>query len=65
MIITRFKKNKVYQLDDVYNYLGIIPNECYHQDDIGESNRTENNSCGEEIKFIKNVTLKIEIKISD
>lgn len=65
MIIAKFRKNKRYHLDDVYNYLSIIPNECYHQDDIVDNTLTNDNSAGEEIIFLKNVALKIEIKISD
>ena len=64
MIIAKFRKNKKYHLDDVYHYLSLIPSECYHQDDIGDS-EISNNTAGEEIIFKKNVTLKIEIIIKD
>lgn len=62
----KFKKGDRPVLDQVYDLLGIIPNDAIHQDDIGEPNSDINpdNDSGESILFLKNVTIKIDIKVT-
>ena len=64
-MVVKFKKNKIYQLDDVINYMGIIPLECYEQDDIAEYETGKDNDGGETVKFLKNVEIKYLVKIKD
>jgi len=62
----KFKKGDTYSLDLVYDLIGIIPLSSYEQDDIADSRYygDPDNDCGESVRFIKNVTIKIDIKVS-
>lgn len=60
----RFKKGETYTLDQIYDIQGIIPNEAYDQDDIGDWTIINDNDSGETVRFVKNVELTIKIKIT-
>ncbi len=61
----KFKKGEVYTLDCVYDIFGLIPTDAYDQDDIANSRRShgKTNDSGETLKFKKNVTIKIDVKV--
>ena len=52
------KAGKVYPLDSVYDILGLIPKDCYDQDDPA----SESGDAGETIRMKKNVTIKIQVR---
>ena len=63
----KFKKGDRPPLDEVYAILGIIPQDAIHQDDISDPSRygfAPDNDSGESILFLKNVTIKIDIKVT-
>ena len=60
-----FKKGDTLMLDQVYNILGIIPNDTYDQDDIAESTICNDNDAGETIRFKKNVDISIKVLVYD
>ena len=63
----KFKKGDVVHLDTVYNLIGVIPLDTYNQDDIGDTPggyHVDGNDSGETLRFIKNVTIKIDVKVT-
>ncbi len=60
-----FKKGQVVHLDDVYKLLGIIPGETIHTKDLADYGPYDSADYDENVKFLKNVSIKIQIKISD
>jgi len=65
MTVRKFSKGATYALDQVYDILGLLPSETYHQDDISDYTPFGGNSCGEEITFLKDVTVKITVSVKD
>jgi hypothetical protein len=57
--IYKFKKGQIVHLDLVYEIHGLIPMDAYKQADPAD----KNNDSGESLEFIKNVEIRIEVKI--
>jgi len=60
----KFTAGDRYHLDQVYSLLGIIPNDTYEQDDMSLYRYDNGNDCGESVKFLKNVKIKIIMEIT-
>ena len=61
----KFKKGQTVHLDSVYEILGIIPLSTYNQDDPGNTGYSDSdNDSGETLKFIKNVDISINVKVT-
>jgi hypothetical protein len=63
----KYKKGDRPCLDEVYALLGIIPSDAIYQDDIADSKggHDPDNDSGESVLFLKDVTIKINISVSD
>ncbi|MCK4786283.1 MAG: hypothetical protein KAV87_21175 [Desulfobacteraceae bacterium] len=53
------------QLDEVYDVIGVLPNDAYHQDDLLGSSILNDNDSGESILFLKDVDIDITIIVGD
>ena len=63
----RFKKGERPHLDEVCHLLGLLPLDCYYQDDIADSNSHDednDNDAGESILFLKNVTVVTKVTVT-
>ena len=60
----KYRKGETYALDQVIKYISVIPNDTFDQDDPSDYTITGDNDSGETIRFIKNVTIKIDVKVT-
>ena len=61
--IHKFKKGESVYLDRVINILGLIPTDCYEQDDPIDWTITGDNDSGETVRFLKDVEIKASVKV--
>jgi hypothetical protein len=60
-----FLNGKTYHLDHAYAVLALIPVDCYDQDDTADRKYTNQNDSGETLRFIKTVTITVDVKVKD